>query len=213
MALLFTGAQLQEHPEIRESMHRMRKRIFKDKMSWDVACEGELEIDEYDHDSTVYILYVEGQEVFGVWRLLPTTGSYMMADIWPDFADGYIPRKPTTWELSRWAIDIDKVGSAKFEMISANMFCTLAEYCLLNGIEELVMLQDPSITPMSNQIFAIPHVRTKPKPSGVTLAHVVAYRPPFQHQLSQLRKLFGMKAPATDVFDLTRMSTIQVAAE
>jgi len=213
MAFIATGAQLRDYPHVKKSMFQMRKKIFKDQLGWDVECDGDEEYDEYDHDGTVYVLQVQNNEVLGAWRMLPTTGSYMLADIWPDYADGYLPRDRGAWELSRWAVDHSKIGKGQFERVAAEMFCTLSEFCLLNAIDEVIMLQDPQITPLSTQIFGIPHIRTQGRSAGKSNAHVVSFRPAFRQQLRQAVQLFGFKTPVTDAFDLRASEQMQIAAE
>lgn len=214
MAFLATGAQLDQYPHLKTSMFKMRKRIFHDELGWDVTCYDDMERDRYDRPDTVYVLYLKGDDVVATWRMLPTTQDYMLADIWPEYADGYIPRRPDCWELSRWALDFERLGSkAAFEPVAVNMFCTLAEYCILNGIEEVIMLQDPKITPFSNQVFGLPHIRTAPKSAGKSDAHVVSFRPAFRQQLRQATELFKLQRPVTQVFDIGEMASMQIAAE
>ena len=56
-------------------MHRLRYRIFKDRLGWDVQVSGDMEIDEFDACRPVYLLQrTEDSGVQGCVRLLPTTG-------------------------------------------------------------------------------------------------------------------------------------------
>ncbi len=210
MAILATGADLAIHPEIRDSLHRFRKRIFSDKLRWDVKVNNGKEADQYDRPDAVYILYLEDNEVLGCWRLLKTTSPYMLADIWPEFADGYLPSRAGCAELSRWAVDMKRLGWEGFERAAVDMFCTLAEYCLASNISELIMIQDPTVTPLTTQVFGLPHVRTKPRSAGVADAHVVSFRPAFAEQIRQAVELFDLDAPLS--VGLGTMSQV-VAAE
>ena len=89
-------------------MHRLRARVFKEKMGWDVQVTPDnLEIDQFDLPDTVYLLALnKDSRVIGTWRLLPTTGPTMIRDVWPQYLDSIsMPTAPDVWEVSRFAID------------------------------------------------------------------------------------------------------------
>ncbi len=87
-------------------MHRLRARIFGERMGWDVAVLSGMEIDGYDAQSPHYMLVRdESDKVCGCWRLLPTEGPYMLRDTFPQLLYGQeAPASPRIWELSRFAI-------------------------------------------------------------------------------------------------------------
>lgn len=87
-------------------MHRLRTRIFAERMGWEVAVLSGMEIDEYDAQSPHYMLVRDGTDVVcGCWRLLPTLGRYMLRDTFGQLLFGQdAPASPRTWELSRFAI-------------------------------------------------------------------------------------------------------------
>lgn len=205
MALLANGAQLKKNaPHIYESMGRLRHRIFKEQLKWDVNSDNGLELDEFDHDETIYVLYIENDQVKGNWRLLPTKGPYMMSEVFPHLAPpGGIPREDNLWELSRYAMDKDSLSSRNhFQHAKMDMFCTLAEFCLMQRIEELILVQDPRITILADGVFGVSHVETEPVQNGLCKAHTVIYRPPFLRNLRQTQKKFGFQAPHTNWFDI-----------
>lgn len=214
MAYIATGAQLRDKPHVMEAMFRMRKKVFHDILGWDVQTHGDMEHDKYDQDDTVYVIYAtDDGDVVGTWRLLPTVKPYMLEEIWPEFADGYIPKKPTVWELSRWAVDHDKFGRSSFEAIAGNMFCTLAEFAQMYGIDEMIMLQDPKITPYSKIVFGDPVYETTPRPAGKCDAHVVSFTPAFEEKKRWAAQMLGLKLPVTQAFDILGLPTMAIAAE
>lgn len=87
-------------------MHRLRAKIFGERMGWDVAVLSGMEIDRYDARSPHYMLVRdEADAVCGCWRLLPTEGPYMLRDTFPQLLHGQdAPASPRIWELSRFAI-------------------------------------------------------------------------------------------------------------
>src|SRR5262245_39506130 len=89
-------------------MHRLRKRVFKDRMDWNVSITpGGLEVDSFDLPDTVYILALsKDRRVIGSWRILPTSGPTMVGNIWPQFLKSIdMPADPNIWEASRFSVD------------------------------------------------------------------------------------------------------------
>ncbi|WP_439400350.1 acyl-homoserine-lactone synthase (plasmid) [Bradyrhizobium sp. PMVTL-01] len=92
--------------ELTLGMHRLRRRVFKDRLDWDVSVSNGLEIDPYDTFRPTYLLVLEQNDVVGCVRLLPTTGRNMLADTFPVLLDGNpAPKATTIWESSRFCVD------------------------------------------------------------------------------------------------------------
>ncbi|SFJ59068.1 acyl-homoserine-lactone synthase [Bradyrhizobium sp. Gha] len=96
--------------ELTLGMHRLRGRVFKDRLDWDVSVSNGLEIDQYDTVRPIYLMLLEQTNVIGCVRLLPTTGRNMLADTFPVLLDGNpAPRATTIWESSRFCVDTQTV--------------------------------------------------------------------------------------------------------
>ena len=56
-------------------MHRLRYRIFKERLGWDVEVSGDMEIDEFDACRPAYLLQTDDNgRIQGCVRLVPTIG-------------------------------------------------------------------------------------------------------------------------------------------
>ena len=98
--------------ELAMGMHRLRGRVFKERLDWDVSVAGGLEIDQYDALKPTYFLALEQSDVVGCVRLLPTTGRNMLADTFPVLLDGHAaPRAARIWESSRFCVDTKLVAA------------------------------------------------------------------------------------------------------
>jgi len=87
------------------AMYRLRHDVFHDRLGWDVNSDNGMEHDEFDEIDPVYVLAKRDLEVRGCWRLLPTTGPYMLKDTFPQLLHGQAaPQQPDVWELSRFAV-------------------------------------------------------------------------------------------------------------
>ena len=89
-------------------MHRLRCRVVKERLDWDVQISGDLEIDEFDALRPVYLIQrASDGRVQGCVRLFPSTGPTMLLDAFPILLDGAAePASSTIWESSRFALDL-----------------------------------------------------------------------------------------------------------
>ncbi|WP_166308946.1 acyl-homoserine-lactone synthase [Bradyrhizobium sp. 2S1] len=107
-----TRTALLHDSELTMGMHRLRGRVFKERLDWDVSVKGGLEIDQYDALKPTYLLVVERREVVGCVRLLPTIGRNMLADTFPVLLDGHAaPKAARIWESSRFCVDTKTVAA------------------------------------------------------------------------------------------------------
>lgn len=107
-----TRAALLHDSELAMGMHRLRGRVFKGRLDWDVSVSDGLEIDQYDTFKPTYLLALEQTDVVGCVRLLPTTGRNMLADTFPVLLDGNpAPKATTIWESSRFCVDTKTVAA------------------------------------------------------------------------------------------------------
>jgi acyl homoserine lactone synthase len=128
-------------------MHRLRFRVFKERLDWDVQISGDMEIDEFDGLHPAYLIQrASDNRVQGCVRLLPSTGSTMLRDIFPILLDGApVPTSPTIWESSRFAIDIRPdtpktthgLATATYEL-----FAGMIEFGLARQLTEIVTVTD-----------------------------------------------------------------------
>jgi acyl homoserine lactone synthase len=108
--IALTRPALLRNSELTLGMHRLRRRVFRDRLEWDVAVSDGLEVDRYDALSPTYLLGIDRQDVVGCVRLLPTTGRNMLADTFPSLLDGRAaPTSIKIWESSRFCVDTKNV--------------------------------------------------------------------------------------------------------
>jgi acyl homoserine lactone synthase len=90
-------------------MHRLRTRVFRDRMGWEIPILSGMEIDGYDAIEPYYMMIrSETGSVCGCWRMLPTEGPYMLKDTFPQLLYGNpAPETKNIWELSRFAIETE----------------------------------------------------------------------------------------------------------
>ena len=110
--IALTRPVLLRNSELTLGMRRLRRRVFRDRLEWEVSVSDGLEADQYDNLSPIYLLGVDRQDVVGCVRLLPTTGRNMLADTFPVLLDGRAaPTSTRIWESSRFCVDTKNVAA------------------------------------------------------------------------------------------------------
>ncbi len=128
-------------------MHRLRYRIFKQRLDWDVEAVGDMEVDEFDALGPCYLLQRNSDStVTGCVRLLPTTGPTMLRDAFASLLDGVTaPESPLVWESSRFGLDPGHVGPTADQGIAKatyELFAGMIEFGLSRGLTDIVTVTD-----------------------------------------------------------------------
>lgn len=128
-------------------MHRLRRKVFKDRLDWDVSVSGDLEIDSFDAAGPTYLLVVSGrQQVVGCVRLLPTTGPNILANTFPVLLDGKpAPRSPRILESSRFCVDTESsahLADNGLRRATFLLFAAMVEWSQSVGAEKIATVTD-----------------------------------------------------------------------
>lgn len=129
------------------SMYRLRHRVFKERLGWNVDVHDGIEKDQFDAASPAYLVRLDAVDaVTACVRLLPTTGPYMLRDTFANLASGrLLPNSPLVWESSRFAIQpagstemaTNGLSNATFEL-----FAAMIEFGLARDLSEIVTVTD-----------------------------------------------------------------------
>lgn len=140
--LMAGGDQPGFDPATLEHMFAFRHHIFHDRLGWDVTSDRGLEYDHFDRLDPVYLLARDGQErVEGCWRILPTTGPYMLRDTFPQLlGDAPAPCAPSVWELSRFAVEPgdSACSQARLNQVAMDMMRRAYEFAIEHHISHYV---------------------------------------------------------------------------
>jgi acyl homoserine lactone synthase len=145
MIRIVTKDNAESHLNNLHQMHRIRKTVFKDRLGWDVAVSGELEVDEYDALGPSYLLSIDRYGTLnGCVRLLPTTGPNMLRDIFPSFVTkGAVPHSERVWEASRFAVGKNATtAEAGVSQTTCDLLIGVLKFGLSNGINTIACVVD-----------------------------------------------------------------------
>jgi acyl homoserine lactone synthase len=148
MIVVIEPQNARRHEKLLAEMFRLRARVFRDKMNWDVEVIDGMERDKFDEEQPVYLVLTDEQQqqVYGSLRLLPTTGPTLLQDTFSDtLPDAVGLTSPTIWECTRLCIDDKLVGDRpeNLMMASALLIEGLGEVALKAGIETVLGVFEP----------------------------------------------------------------------
>jgi acyl homoserine lactone synthase len=147
MIKLLSGSEIGANLNAVVGMHRLRYRVFKTRLDWEVTTTDDLEADEFDTLRPVYILHEdEAGAVDGCVRLLPTTGPYMLRDVFPALlGQEAAPVGGRVWEASRFACDVSRCGRgvrAGLAGATFELFAAMIEFGLSWNLTTIVAVVD-----------------------------------------------------------------------
>jgi len=92
-------------PSLNDALAQYRHKIFIERLGWPLPVVNGMEVDQFDHSDTLYVMTTEPDgAICGCARLLPTTEPYLLSEIFAHLIPGDMPpRSHDVWELSRFA--------------------------------------------------------------------------------------------------------------
>jgi len=162
------GEQLQE-------MHRLRYRVFKQRLDWGVESKDGMEVDRFDALRPVYLLQSSSDgRIGGCVRLLPTSGPTMLRDVFPELlADHAPPARHDVWESSRLALDLApsrERATAGLAQATYELFAGMIEFGLSRSLIDIVTVTDLRIERILRRAGWPLRRLSAPRPIGVTTA-------------------------------------------
>lgn len=177
-------------------MHRLRYRIFKERLGWDVQVGGDMEVDEFDACQPVYLLQRNDDgRVQGCVRLLPTTGPTMLRDTLPALLDGQAaPASDAIWESSRFGGDLctrEAKTAGSIARATYELFAGMIEFGLMRQLTDIVTVTDARMKRILCRARWPLKRLGAPRPIGKTIA-VAGYLEVSRERLSCVREAGGL---------------------
>ncbi|MDA9433554.1 acyl-homoserine-lactone synthase [Bradyrhizobium sp. CCBAU 51627] len=200
MIQLITPASYGDFTDTLVAMHRLRHRVFKLRMEWDVQTSSDMEIDDFDALHPAYLAQVsDSGQVQGCVRLLPTLGPTMLRDTFPALLGGQpAPATSLVWESSRFAIDVapnDPKGDHGIARATYELFAGMVEFGLSRQLTDIVTVTDVRMERVLRRAGWPLRRIGSPSTIGNTLA-VAGYLAITREILSNLRKAGDLSRPA-----------------
>ena len=150
---IVAGDSTRLQPDMISRLARYRHEVFVQRLGWTLPCPDGIELDQFDREDSVYVVALDKRSgaIRGAARLLPTTGPYLLRDIFPVLLHGSpAPASPNIWEISRFAaVDLKapaSPGNAQFSSRSATVLLRATPMCAAElGASELVSVSPVGI--------------------------------------------------------------------
>ena len=199
MMQLITADYYSQLIEAITEMHRLRYRVFKERLDWDVRFSGDMEIDEFDALRPAYLIQrAHDNRVQGCVRLLPSMGPTMLRDTFRALLDGAAaPASPAIWESSRFALDLHHGTPHVARGLSAatyELFAGMIEFGLSRHLTEIVTVTDARMERILRRAGWILQRIAEPRALGSTLA-VAGYLEVSNESLARVRAAGGLQGP------------------
>ena len=132
-----------------DEMHRLRARVFGDRLGWEIEVEDGREVDGFDALDPAYLVGLDDEgHVVSCARLLQTTGPHMLADVFSSILDGEPPlRSSRVWEATRFCVDTQRLrargGPRGISRATCEIVIAINDYGMMAGISDIVAVIDP----------------------------------------------------------------------
>lgn len=133
-------------------MHRHRKAAFVDRAGWEIPVVADQERDQYDlREDTVYLLAKDapGGPLLASTRLLTTTGSHLMSELFSVEARDRIPRGPAVLEASRFCTTPRIRLRRQRHALLWQIISGVIETALLYGVDEVIFAANSALLPLA----------------------------------------------------------------
>lgn len=163
-------------PANADRLHRLRHKVFFEKLNWDVPSIDGREIDEFDVPGTVHLISRgDDGEVVGCMRLMPTTGPYMLRDTFPELLRGQPAiEADDVWEVSRFAINAhaSDAGGFGFGGKARSLIATAYRFAVEHGVRRYVLVTSVAVERLLVSLGV--HIHRIAPPMKIGLVRTVA---------------------------------------
>jgi acyl homoserine lactone synthase len=131
MTTVAMGSSNQLSTSAMNLMHEFRHEVFVRRLGWSLPLVNGIERDQYDTPDAKYVVISESEgRVTACARLLPTTRSYMLPELFPQLlGSAQTPRADDIWELSRFATSVRETADRRVMSLAKPTLELLAVVC------------------------------------------------------------------------------------
>jgi acyl-homoserine lactone synthase len=128
-----------------EQAYRLRHRVFVDEMKWaDLAKSDGREIDQFDNEHVVHMLYVNDGTVLGYQRMLPSTQPHLLSEVLPQLCEDERPVGPHIWEWTRYCVEpAHRERGRALSPVANALLSGIVEWGLDSGISTIIIEMNP----------------------------------------------------------------------
>lgn len=150
MSYIIAGRLNELPPHVQTDLGAYRYDVFVRRLGWTIAghsLDEHAEWDEFDGPSTIHVVALDdAREICGYARLLPTTGPYLLRDVFAHLlGSSPAPQSPAVWEMSRFAASRRRRSATEREPLGMAFFPSVLTVAASLGATRVVGVMTPSI--------------------------------------------------------------------
>ena len=196
---MYTVKQIAQHKlenySVMSQIWALRYRVFCEEKEWIPKNPEKIDIDAFDAlDVRHFACFDDHGQVVGYFRLLPTTGPYMLKDVFPVLMGGKpCPNDEHILESSRFVIDRnvarDRNELGNVSKVTSALLIALFEYAEANNVKAVVSVCDLSVEKILRRSGLLTTRYSAPVKIGNCLA-VAGYAEPSELNIDRLKETF-----------------------
>jgi acyl-homoserine lactone synthase len=128
-----------------EQAYRLRHRVFVNEMKWtDLAKDDGREIDRFDDEHAVHMLYIDDGKVLGYQRMLPSTRPHLLSHVLPQLCEDERPVGAHIWEWTRYCVEpAHRERGRALSPVANALLSGIVEWGLESGISTVIIEMNP----------------------------------------------------------------------
>lgn len=145
MLLIVTAQNAEEHRAELDQAFRLRHKVFVEEKGWtDLLRKDGREIDSFDDEHAVHMLFTAEDRVVGYQRMLPSTRPHLLSEVLSDLCEGERPAGPNIWEWTRYCVEPQFRERGRMLSPVANALLSgIVEWGLGSGIDTIIIEMNP----------------------------------------------------------------------
>lgn len=118
------------------SMFIARKEVFVDLLKWDLpTIDGTFEVDQFDDPYAQYLILMgDGGQHKASARLLPSTRSHILGNLYPQLCEAPVPQGNEIFEITRFCLDRNQ-NAVERRSFRNQLVTAIAEHAIRSGIK------------------------------------------------------------------------------
>ncbi|MER8961176.1 acyl-homoserine-lactone synthase [Mesorhizobium sp. M0701] len=124
---------------------RLRHKVFVEEKGWmDLRRDDGRDIDRFDDEHAVHMLFTIEDRVVGYQRMLPSTRPHLLSEVLLDLCEGDRPAGANIWEWTRYCVEPQFRERGRMLSPVANALLSgIVEWGLGRGVDTIIIEMNP----------------------------------------------------------------------
>lgn len=131
---------MSQHGQVMKAQYKLRHRAFLERQSYKVHSYNDMEYDQYDNPSAIYLVCMDdtNERALGVSRLTPVAHRSMLQDLYPDMVNNKnIFYEKNIWEGTRFCVE-KELNAAQRKDVANALVGAYFEFGFAHGAHKII---------------------------------------------------------------------------